>query len=240
MVASCGVEVVSRVEDAVRKLMTGRVGHEFDHIERVVGMARRFAREEGADEEIVVLASLLHDADDYKYFGEESAKNLTNARRIMAGAGVPNELQSEVLGIISTMGYSKYLAGIRPTTLEGKIVSDADMCDALGAYMVVRMVEAEAVHGRLFRIPEQFPKLDLEPNEYRGQWKAATESLVVNHVFQKAFRLKSLMMTDAGRKEAAPRHEFLADFFRRLFEEAGELEWVRFLDDFLAREYGVE
>ena len=35
----------------------------------------------------VRLAALLHDADDHKYFGKESAKHMANAKRIMEDAG---------------------------------------------------------------------------------------------------------------------------------------------------------
>ena len=45
------------------------------------------------------------------------------------------------------MGYSKYLDGVRPTSLEGKVVSDADMLD-LGANGIIRTLEYGFVKGR--------------------------------------------------------------------------------------------
>lgn len=45
-----------------------------DHIDRVLNLSLRFAKKEKANIEIVTLIALLHDVDDYKLFGMESAK----------------------------------------------------------------------------------------------------------------------------------------------------------------------
>ena len=54
----------------------------------------------------VRLAALLHDADDKKYFGKESAKNLTNAARIMAEADAPPSAVEDVLRMIHLVSCS--------------------------------------------------------------------------------------------------------------------------------------
>ena len=43
---------------------------------------------EDANMEVVAISALLHDADDYKLFGQECADKLTNAKRIMNECGV--------------------------------------------------------------------------------------------------------------------------------------------------------
>lgn len=48
------------------------------------------------------------------------------------------ERQEKVCDIIRNMGYNKSLQGIRPRCLEGRIVSDADMLDAIGAMGTIR------------------------------------------------------------------------------------------------------
>lgn len=82
---------------------------------------------------VVSLAAQLHDVDDYKLVGKEQSERQANATEIMNSVGIDEVTQSKVRDIIANMGYSKSLKGIRPTTIEGKLVSDADMCDALGA-----------------------------------------------------------------------------------------------------------
>lgn len=56
----------------------------------------------------------------------ENAEKLTNAKIIMDDCN-----QEQVCDAINNIGYSKRLKGHSPTTLEGKIVSDVDMCDTL-------------------------------------------------------------------------------------------------------------
>lgn len=47
-------------------------------------------------------------------------------------------IKERVLDEIKTIGYNKRLNGITPITLEGRIVSDADMCDGIGATGIIR------------------------------------------------------------------------------------------------------
>ena len=112
-------------------------GHGMDHVDRVLKLSLRFAEKENADKYIVSLIALLHDVDDYKLFGVNNAENLINAKRIMADCDVEENIQELVCLALNNIGYNKRLKGCFPPTLEGKIVSDADMCDALGAIGVI-------------------------------------------------------------------------------------------------------
>ena len=79
------------------------------------------------------LIALLHDVDDYKIFGFDNANNLANANAILNSVNASEIVKRSVLSSISSIGYSKLLKGIRPETIEGMVVSDANMCDAIGA-----------------------------------------------------------------------------------------------------------
>ena len=72
-------------------------GHGYDHVTRVYNLAMKFAKEENANKEIVALAALLHDVDDYKLFGKENADNLTNAKKILKEINVDLKNQELVL-----------------------------------------------------------------------------------------------------------------------------------------------
>lgn len=48
-------------------------GHDWWHAERVARIALDIARHEGADEEMCVLAAVLHDLVDYKLVADEAA-----------------------------------------------------------------------------------------------------------------------------------------------------------------------
>lgn len=217
---------------SVRALLDkDNTGHGFEHTERVFETALRLASAEGADAEVTGLAALLHDADDYKLFGAENAEKLTNARSIMAAAGVAPKRQEQVCAIIRNMGYNKALQGIRPQTLEGKIVSDADMLDAIGALGTIRcLTYALARCDTPIFAPEIWPQLDMSAEEYKKPNRRSDN--FINHFFEKLLRLKNMMMTASGRREAEKRHEFMLFFLRRFFEEQGCPEWLEYLEQY--------
>ena len=130
------ISQLEMVKTKVRQLLGGDTsGHADDHVERVALLAERFANEcsESVNLQEVLLTAWLHDVDDYKLVGKTQAEKLTNAVNIMAQAEIADDLSQVVLENIAAIGYSKRLNGKQPQRLAGKLVSDADMCDAIGA-----------------------------------------------------------------------------------------------------------
>lgn len=123
-----------------------------DHIDRVLDLSLKFALKENGNKDIVSLIALLHDVDDYKLFGMESSENLTNAKRIMNECNIDSNIQDQVCLQLNNIGYSKRLNGHYPTTIEGKIVSDADMCDVLGANCILRVYKFRMKNEKPFSI----------------------------------------------------------------------------------------
>ena len=203
-------------------------GHGYDHVERVYNLAVKFAKKEQADVDVVALIALLHDVDDYKLFGKEQAEDLTNAKKIMKLVDINEEKQKNVLASLKTMGYSNCVKGIRPISLEGQIVSDADMCDAMGANGILRTHKFGIKYGREFFNSKARP--DAYINEEYGD-KVADCS--VQHMFEKLLKLKGLMITGAGKEEASNRHQLMVDFLYELFEEEEAYEGKEYLDKYL-------
>ena len=203
-------------------------GHGYDHVERVYKLAVKFAKKENADVDVVALIALLHDVDDYKLFGKEQAEDLTNAKRIMKLVNVDEVKQQNVLESLKTMGYKNCVNGIRPTSLEGQIVSDADMCDAMGANGILRTHKFGIKYGREFFNNKARP--DAYIDEKYGD-KVADCS--VQHMFEKLLKLKGLMITGAGKEEASNRHQLMVDFLYQLFEEEEATNWKEYLDKYL-------
>ena len=192
-------------------------GHGMEHIERVLKMSLKFAEKEKANREIVAFIALLHDVDDYKLFEIENANNLINARKILQQCS------------IKTIGYSKRLNGIIPITLEGMIVSDADMCDAIGSTGILRVYQYGLAHNMLLFDKNIFPTLNISVTDYMAK-KSGT---IITHMFEKLLKLKGLMLTDSGRKEAIERHKIMVDFLYHFFEEENNPEWINYLDTYL-------
>ncbi len=227
--------MLERIKNDVRQLMSGNNdGHGFDHIERVYELSMKLAAEEKADKQIVGLAALLHDVDDYKLFGDDNAENLTNARRIMEDNGVDAETAAKACDIISNMGYSKALKGIRPQTLEGQIVSDADMLDAIGANGIIRTLAyaLERCRSGNHQIFDEniWPELKLTAEEYKKPDRQSDN--FINHFFEKLLKLKNMMFTSAGRKEAEVRHKLMAGFLYEFFRENGCPKWIGYLSNY--------
>lgn len=218
--------MIEKVKKQVYELLNkDNSGHGNDHIDRVLELSLKFAQKETANKDVVVLIALLHDVDDYKLFGEENAENLTNAKSIMNKANVPNDIQNQVLSSLKCIGYSKLLKGFRPTTIEGKIVSDADMCDALGVNGVLRVYKYSMKNGKPFFDKNVFPIEDMTADKYTR--KCADSS--VCHIFEKILKLKDLMMTESGKQEAQERHQIIVDILYHLFEEENTAEWTEYL-----------
>ncbi len=214
---------------AFELLNTDNSGHNMDHIDRVLRLSLKFAKQECANTEVISLIALLHDVDDYKLFGKENSENLTNAKKIMNNCKIDTETQNLVLSSLKCIGYSKLLKGFRPETLEGKIVSDADMCDALGANGIIRVYTYSMKNKKPFFDKSIFPIENMTADTYTS--KCADTS--VCHLFEKILKLKNLMLTDSGKKEAESRHQIIVDFLYHLFEEENAPEWSEYLDNYL-------
>lgn len=217
----------------VKLILSKASGHGVDHIERVCQMALKLAEKEKADKEIVLLAALLHDVDDYKFVGRENSKKLLNAKRIMQKSGISLETQEKVADIILTMGYSTLLKGVRPKTKEGAVVSDADMLDAMGAVSVVRTLEYALLNGGKVFDKDLFPEENVSYESY--QTKATTQEPAINHFFDKLLKLNGLMMTKSAKEEAQKRHLFMVDFLKEFFLEQNQKEWLLYLENYLEK-----
>lgn len=229
--------MIEKVKEEVYKLLSSDdSGHDMSHINRVLNLSLEFAKNENANKTIISLIALLHDVDDYKLFGNESEENLLNAKRIMKDARVESNIQTEVLSELDCIGYSNLLKGKRPSSIEGKIVSDADMCDTLGANGILRVYKYSLKHGKPFFDKNIFPIEDMSADKYTR--KCADSS--VCHFFEKTLKLKKLMFTDAGFKEASKRHQMMVDFLYQLFDEEETDDWKIYLDKYLEKEYKNE
>ena len=166
-------------------------GHDVAHTMRVYKNALEITKAyPEADSFIVSLGALLHDADDHKLFNTE---NNANARKFMADAGLSEDVADGVCKVINSVSFSKN-RGKKPESFEGMIVQDADRLDALGAIGIARTFAYGGKNGR---------SLDMS----------------LQHFYDKLFLLKDEINTDAARKIAKRRHEFMEGFVKEYLEE---------------------
>ena len=229
---------LNKVKLLVRELLGGDTsGHADDHVERVALLAERFASEcsESVDLQEVLLTAWLHDVDDYKLVGKAQAEKLTNAVNIMTQAEVADDLSRAVLENIAAIGYSKRLNGKQPQRLSGQLVSDADMCDAIGAVGIERALVYACHHGGRIFDSAVWPNVNLAAHEYNADGNTHDTDGFINHFFEKLLKLKGLMLTEPGRVEAGKRQHVMVDFLRAYFREKNMPEWSEFLEEYLLK-----
>ncbi len=187
--------------------------HDRAHVERVVATARRLARLEDAQREVVIPAAWLHDCvvvpKDHPQREQASKRAAEAARAFLEEEAYPDRW---IPGIEHAIAAHSYSGNVTPETLEAEVVQDADRLDALGAVGLARCFMVGGTLGHAVYDPddpfceERFPDDD---------------TYVIDHFYSKLFRLPETMATAAGRQEAERRVQFMRTYLDRLADEIG-------------------
>lgn len=208
-------EIIEKTEEYVRKKLQGEgTGHDWWHIHRVRNTALQLAKIEDADLFIVELAALLHDIADHKFHDGDEEIGPATARNWLENIGVEESIINRVCIIIRDVSFKGAEVETKMDTIEGKVVQDADRLDALGAIGIARAFAYGGHKGRELYNPEIKPESHTTFEAYK---KSTGPTL--NHFYEKLFLLKDRMNTQAGRKEAEKRHQFMKDFVDQFFSE---------------------
>jgi|GEM_PF-18867 len=208
--------ILRQAEDFARSVHENDAsGHDWWHVKRVSRLARMLAVFEGANAYLCELAALLHDLVDEK-LNDSKEDAIARLERWMKQAGVDRDDQAHILSIIVNMSYAGG-TGAEMTTLEAKIVQDADRLDALGAIGIARTFAYSGWKGQKIYDPSIMPREHMTRDEYRKG-----ESTAINHFDEKLLKLKDLMNTDAARLLADGRHQDM-QYFRKAFDNEWEL-----------------
>lgn len=196
-------------------------GHDFEHIKRVWQNAQQIlVYETEAWRDVVELAVILHDVDDYKLTNQTG-----RAKAWLEGQLLATDLIERILDIIDSTGFSK--TGYNPqfNDIETKIVYDADKLDAIGAIGVARAFAFGGAKSRPLFDPTRLPNFELDLTAYAANSKSGNNH-TVNHFFEKLIHLADLMQTSYGRKLAAQRKLTMLSFLEDFFREQNLNEWL--------------
>lgn len=212
-------EILEATADHIQNLLAGdSSGHDWHHIERVWKTATTIARGEGADLFVVELAALLHDIADWKFHDGDDTAGPRAARAWMERFKVDEGTIEHVCEIIATISFKGAGVATPMRTLEGKCVQDADRLDALGAVGIARTFAYGGHKGHAIHDPAIPPTLHDSFQAYKANSKTT-----INHFYEKLLLLKERMNTDAGRRLADGRHQFMEQFLEQFYAEwAGE------------------
>ncbi|GAE01064.1 metal-dependent phosphohydrolase [Clostridium botulinum B str. Osaka05] len=187
-------------------------GHDYYHSIRVYKLATSICKEENGDLEIVQLASLLHDVDDYKLFGR-NVGDYSNAETFLKDNKISDTKIKVICDIIFSISFKGTGTQVAQSK-EGKIVQDADRLDAIGAIGIARTFAYGGSKDRALHIPNEIPRDNMNFEEY-----STSNGTTINHFYEKLLRLKYLMNTDTAKKIAESRHKYMEDFLTEFLNE---------------------
>ena len=190
-------------------------GHDWWHIERVRRSALRIgADEQKADMFVVEISALLHDISDWKFNGGDEEAGSREAVEWLKGLGVDVNTMERVSRVIGEVSFRGRGVTTVPSTIEGKIVQDADRLDAMGAIGIARAFAFGGRMGREMYDPDEKPQLHETFEQYKRN-----RGNTINHFHEKLLLLRDLMNTDTARRMSAERHYFMLEFLDRFSKE---------------------
>lgn len=186
-------------------------GHDYYHSFRVYQLATKIAACEKANLFLVQMAALLHDVDDYKL--SQHSETLMTTRSFLNTLNIADVQRDDICKIISEISY-KGADTLIPSTMEGKIVQDADRIDALGAIGIARaFTYGGSIHRNIY-IPDCLPQENMCAEDYYNH-----SGSTINHFYEKLLKLYSLMNTETGKLLAKHRYDFIKDFLTEFYKE---------------------
>lgn len=192
--------------------------HDMTHLARVASLSEQISIVEGGDRLTVVSAAWLHDLH------RDSSQSNANffvppeqmdgrVRLYLTKAGIPDEIHDNILEAIHyTDRFSFSDRPIYTTTIEARVLRDADSLDAIGAVGIARAFTFGGTYG----IPLWKESPFAGPSIYRQSERPPS---TIQHFYDKLLRLPGEMETAAGKEIAQRRGAYMEGFVRQFIEE---------------------
>ncbi|MGM5629560.1 HD domain-containing protein [Apibacter raozihei] len=205
--------ILNEVQGYVKDQLSGdSSGHDYWHIERVVNNAKKLLNSEKADGFKVLIAAWLHDVGDYKlHNGKDKTQEIVFP--LLISLGCTTKFAEEIIQIIEEVSF-KGGHNSPTTSIEAKIVQDADRLDAIGAIGIARAFAYGGSKGRVIFNPDEKPEEYLSSEAYQKN-----NSSTLMHFYEKLLKLKDLMNTDSAKEIAHERHRFMVIFLDQFQNE---------------------
>ena len=185
-------------------------GHGFDHTTRVYKNAIVISQNENINLDIVKAATLLHDIARSREENEDichAEEGAKMAEKILEQINFPPNKIQTITDAIATHRVSKHL---KAKTREAEILQDADRLDALGAIIIVRMLEAAIK----WNVPIYDPSIPIK-EKYDG-----SKSTVINHIYEKILKITpESFKTPKAQEIAKERYNTVKDFAEMYVKE---------------------
>ena len=168
--------IIQRLAQRVQQESISEGSHDWWHVWRVWQLARQLGQAEGADLELVELAALCHDLEDWKY------AHAPRIEPILSELGLPREQIEKVLDICQRISFKGAGVADQMPTLEGQVVQDADRLDAIGAIGIARCFAFGGARSRALYDPADPPELHQTAQAYQSK-SGSSQPLLRKTVF---------------------------------------------------------
>ena len=186
--------------------------HGWDHTERVFALCLKIGKTEKANLKVLKIAALLHDigrGEEFKSKGVvcHAQRGADLARQILEKYKFP---EKDIEVIVHCIAAHRFRGKNVPSSIEAKILFDADKLDSIGAIGIGRdFLFAGRIGAKLYN--DKFIVKDTKA--YTKEDTAYREYAV------KLKYVKNRMLTSEGKSIAQERHRFMKEFFERMKKE---------------------
>lgn len=188
-------------------------GHDWYHVDRVRQTALHICKKENAGEPFIIeMAALLHDIPDEKLNDSAEAGEM-KLDLFFQSIQLPEEARNAISEIIESISY-KGGRKTKLTTIEAKIVQDADRLDAIGAIGIARTFAYGGKKGQPIYDPGINVREEMSLDEYRKG-----KSTSIHHFYEKLLKLKGLLNTETAKDIAEKRHQMMEMFLEQFYRE---------------------
>lgn len=188
-------------------------GHDWFHVDRVRRNALHICKEENAGEAFIIeMAALLHDIPDEK-LNESIEKGEEKLETYLQTIPLTDNDKKHIKQIIATISY-KGGQHTELSTIEAKIVQDADRLDAIGAIGIARVFAYGGKKGHPIYDPGIQVRDAMSLEEYRNG-----KSTSIHHFYEKLLKLQDLLNTKSARVMAESRQQMMETFLEQFYQE---------------------
>jgi uncharacterized protein len=182
--------------------------HDYLHFLRVVKTAKFLCRQERCNINVVLPAAWFHDLvnvpKNSPLRNKASQMSAEKALEFLKSVNYPEKYFDDIRHAIEAHSFS---ANITATTLEAKIVQDADRLDGLGAIGIARGFATAGILKRPFyEIVDPFCKRR-KPDDMK---------YTVDHFYQKLFQTAYTLKTKSGKAEGRKRTQLMKIYLKQL------------------------
>ena len=203
---------MQKIIDFVRKeLIDDNSGHGIDHAIRVYNNAKKINSIENGDEKIVLTAALIHDTVDKKLFNDFDNR-INYIKQFLRANNYNLEEIDEIVYIISNISWNKG-SNNELSSINAKIVRDADRLDAMGVMGIIRTIEYANSKHRKFYDDE-----NIVLNDGKYEFNNLSNS-ALSHFYEKLLLLKNNLHTQTALNMAQNRHDFMLRFLNEFYDE---------------------